>query len=552
MILNRLGNLLLVAALIAITPPALAAQECSGETPVVDLETAMATTAPIELDGKQLFQVRGVSAYPAELRAESIKSRIEALARNPGFQTEALRWLESDVGIKIMAGDQLVMVIFDADARNEDVAPQELAIVTLNRIRQAIVDYRQGRSPHALLKSGLYAAGGAVMLAVAIAFLLWLGRRTDEWIAHRIQRRIGSLSIQSFEIVRAERIGSAVRGVLYALRMVAILLAIFAYLDFAFAQFPGTRSLANRLFEGITGPLETMGRGIIAEIPNLIILTLLFYLSRFVLRLIRLFFDAVARETVTLAGFEAEWAMPTYKIVRFAVIVFSLIVAYPYIPGSDSAAFKGVSIFLGVILSLGSSSAVSNLIAGYLMTYRRAFKVGDRVQIGDVMGEVIETRLQATHLRSLKNEEVTIPNSQLLNGQVVNYSSLATRQGLILHTVVGIGYETPWRQVEAMLLLAAERTPGLLQEPRPFVLHPSLGDFAINYELNVYCGDARQMLPLYTALHRNILDVFNEYGVQIMTPAYRDDTPEPKLVPKEQWYAAPASPGDIPREEISV
>ncbi len=552
MILNRLGWLLLVAVLIAITPPALAAQECIGETPVVDLETAMATTAPIELDGKQLFQVRGVSAYPAEQRAEAIKRRIEALARNPNFQTDALRWLESDVGIKIMAGDQLVMVIFDADARNEDVTPQELAIVTLNRIRQAIVDYRQGRSPHALLNSSLYAVGGAVMLAVAIAFLLWLGRRTDEWIAHRIQRRIGSLSIQSFEIVRAERIGSAVRGVLYTLRMVAILLAIFAYLDFALAQFPGTRSLANRLFEGITGPLETMGRGIIAEIPNLIILTLLFYLSRFVLRLIRLFFDAVARETVTLVGFEAEWAMPTYKIVRFAVIVFSLIVAYPYIPGSDSAAFKGVSIFLGVILSLGSSSSVSNLIAGYLMTYRRAFKVGDRVQIGDVMGEVIETRLQATHLRSLKNEEVTIPNSQLLNGQVVNYSSLATRQGLILHTVVGIGYETPWRQVEAMLLLAAERTPGLLQEPRPFVLHPSLGDFAINYELNVYCGDARQMLPLYTALHRNILDVFNEYGVQIMTPAYRDDTPEPKLVPREQWYAAPASPGDRPREEVSV
>lgn len=552
MILNRLGVLLLVAALAAITPLPLAAQECIGEAPAVALETEMATTAPIELDGQRLFQVRGVSAYPAELRAESIKNRIEALARNPDFRAETLRWLESDVGIKIMAGDQLVMVIFDADARNEDVAPQELAIVTLNRIRQAIVDYRQGRSPHALLKSGLYAAGGAFLLAVAIAFLLWLGRRTDEWIAHRIQRRIGSLSIQSFEIVRAERIGSAVRGVLYALRMVAILLAIFAYLDFALAQFPGTHSLANRLFEGITGPLETMGRGIIAEIPNLMILTLLFYLSRFVLRLIRLFFDAVARGTVTLAGFEPDWAVPTYKIARFAAVAFTLIVAYPYIPGSHSDAFKGVSIFLGVVFSLGSSSAIANLIAGYLMTYRRAFKIGDRVQIGDVMGEVIEMRLQATHLRSLKNEEVTIPNSQLLNGQVVNYSSLAAQQGLILHPVVGIGYETPWRQVEAMLLLAAERTPGLLPEPHPFVLQQSLGDFAINYELNVYCGDARQMLPLYTALHRNILDVFNEYGVQIMTPAYRDDTPEPKLVPKEQWYAAPASPGDIPREEVSV
>ena len=258
----------------------------------------------------------------------------------------------------------------------------------------------------------------------------------------------------------------------------------------------------------------------------------------------RLFFSAIARGSIRLTNFAPEWAWPTYKIARFAIVAFGVIVAYPYIPGSESAAFKGVSLFIGVVFSLGSSSAIANLIAGYLMTYRRAFKVGDRVQIGDMLGDVIETRLQATHLRTLKNEELVVPNSLLLNSQVMNYSSLAAKQGLILHTTVGIGYETPWRQVEAMLLLAAERTSGLLKEPAPFVLQKSLGDFAVNYELNVYCGDPHAMLPLYTALHRHILDVFNEYGVQIMTPAYRDDPEQPKLVPREQWYAAPASPGD--------
>ncbi len=540
---RRLGVLLLSAMLIATVASLDAAEIDSGPMSAADLEAEMVTTAPVELDGKRLFQVRGISAYPAEQRAERIRGRIEALARNPAFRAEELQRVDSDLGTKIMAGDQLVMVIFDADARNEGVNPHELANANIERIRQVIADYRQGRSPQALLKGAFYTAGGAVALAAAILFLIWLGRRVEKWVAQSFQHRIGTLGIQSFEIVRAERIGSAVRGLLYGIRILAMLFAALAFLSFALAQFPWTRPLTNRLLDWATDPLEMMSQAIISEIPDLIFLVFLFYISRFILKLIRLFFDAVARGTVTLSGFEAEWALPTYKIMRFAIIAFAVVVAYPYIPGSGSDAFKGVSIFIGVIFSLGSSSAISNLIAGYMMTYRRAFRVGDRVQIGDVIGDVIEMRLQATHLRSLKNEEVTIPNSQLLNGQVVNYSLLAARQGLILHTTVGIGYETPWRQVEAMLLMAAERTHGLLREPSPFVLHQqqSLGDFAVIYELNAYCGDAQQMMQLYTALQRNVLDVFNEYGIQIMTPAYRDDPPEPKLVPKAQWYAAPAT-----------
>jgi small-conductance mechanosensitive channel len=256
---------------------------------------------------------------------------------------------------------------------------------------------------------------------------------------------------------------------------------------------------------------------------------------------IRLFFEAVERRTVTLANFDPEWAEPTYKIIRIFAIAFGLVVAYPYIPGSESAAFRGVSLFIGIVFSLGSSTAISNIIAGYMMTYRRAFKVGDRVKVGGAFGEVVQTRLQVTHLRSPKNEEIVVPNSQILASEVVNYSSLARTSGLILHTEVGIGYETPWRQVEAMLILAAERTSGLSRDPRPFVLHKKLGDFAITYELNVYCSDVAAMMQLYTALHRNILDVFNEYGVQIMTPAYEQDPQEPKVVRREDWHAPPST-----------
>jgi small-conductance mechanosensitive channel len=263
--------------------------------------------------------------------------------------------------------------------------------------------------------------------------------------------------------------------------------------------------------------------------------------ARYLLRVLRLFFDAISRGGVALQGFEPEWATPSYRLVRLAVIIFTAVVAYPYIPGSGSEAFKGISIFLGVMFSIGSSSFISNIVAGYALIYRRAFKLGDRVKIDDVVGDVVQTRLQVTHLRSLKGEEVIIPNSLILNSKVVNYSSLAGKHGLILHTTVGIGYEIAWRKVEAMLLAAAERTRGLAHEPTAFVLQKELGDFAITYELNVYCNDAQAMTSLYTALHRNILDVFNEHGVQIMTPAYEGDPAQPKIVPKEQWFAASAT-----------
>jgi small-conductance mechanosensitive channel len=193
------------------------------------------------------------------------------------------------------------------------------------------------------------------------------------------------------------------------------------------------------------------------------------------------------------------------------------------------------------MFSLGSTAAIGNIVAGYSLTYRRAFKVGDRVRIDDHVGDVVAVRLLVTHLRSPKNEEIVVPNARILREDIVNFSSLAREQGLILHTTVGIGYATPWRQVEAMLLEAARRTPGLLEEPVPFVLVRALGDVSITYEINAYSRDPQAMNRQYAALHRNILDVFNEYGVQIMTPGYEGDPPEPKVVARERWYAAPAA-----------
>ena len=319
--------------------------------------------------------------------------------------------------------------------------------------------------------------------------------------------------------------------------IVAIVYALFA---FSLREFPWTRGLAENLVQFVVEPLQSMGLAVLRYLPKLAFLIVLVVVIRYVLKLLGLFFDAVHVGRVPLRGFDAEWARPTYQIVRILIVLLSLVIAYPYLPGSGSAAFQGLSIFAGLMLSLGASSAMASIIAGYTVTYRRAFRVGDRITVGEYTGEVTEVRLMVTHLRTTKNEEVVVPNSVVLQSHVVNYSKLAKTHGLILHTTVSIGYEIPWRQVEAMLLLAAERTGLLLNQPPPFVLERALGDFAVTYELNVCVESAAAMPERYAALHRNILDVFNEYGVQIMTPAYEGDPPEPKLVPQERWFSAPA------------
>ena len=245
----------------------------------------------------------------------------------------------------------------------------------------------------------------------------------------RMERHVQTVGIQSFEVVRADQIRAALRNGVLGLRTVVVLVGILVYLGYVLAVWPSTRGLSRDIVGFVLSPLDVIGSGIVGNVPSLVFLVVLFFVIRLMLRLVRLFFDAVGRGTVTLANFEPEWAEPTYKIVRIAIVAFGLVVAYPYIPGSESDAFKGVSLFIGIVFSLGSSSAISNIIAGYMMTYRRAFKVGDRVKIGDTIGDVIETRLQVTHLRTIKNEEIIIPNSQILTGEVINYSSLARDAG---------------------------------------------------------------------------------------------------------------------------
>ena len=497
--------------------------------------------ADVVIDGKTLFSIRGVRAHPAERRAKEIETRIEAVAGNSKIDANSLTLEDHPEGTWIMADGQRILAVLNEDASIEGISPRPLAEVYRGRIGEAIEAYRRDRRPGFLLRRALYALGATLVLLVVLRF----GRRIVALLRAGFERRYRA-RIEGFEhkahhIIKVKQIWQILAGLLNLAYGLTIAVAVYVYLHYVLSLFPWTRAFANSMYQMAVDPLRTMGSGLVGIIPNLIFIGILVVVTRYGLKVIRAVFDSLGAGTMTWKGFDPEWALPTYRLVRLLVIAFAVVVAYPYIPGSESGAFKGVSLLIGVIFSLGSSSLIGNLVAGYSMTYRRAFRVGELVKIGEHIGNVEQIRLLVTHLRTKKNEEVIIPNSSILSSEVINYSSMANARGLILHTTVGIRYDVPWRQVEAMLLEAAARTEGLRRDPSPFVLQMELRDFSVTYEINVFCDKPHSMLAFKTALHRNILDVFNEYGIQVMVPAYEGDPDQPKIVPKERWYAAPAS-----------
>ncbi len=501
--------------------------------------------APVVIDGELLFMLRGISSYPAKQRAAEVAESIRAIASDESVPVSELRVVETQERSEIRAGERQIIRVVDADAKAEQVGNrQKLAESYKANVAKAIERHRHERSGDYLRAQGIHAA---IVIGLLVALLFatrWLFRWMERAVERHFQSHFQEMEARSFKLLSVEELKSAWHNGLRAVHFLVGLVLVIACLNYALSLFPWTRPIARRGADLLLDPLRTMWDGLVDTLPGLIFIAILIVIARYVLKLIQLFFSGIANGTIKPAGFEQEWAWPTYRLLRFAVIAFALVIAYPYIPGSDSEAFKGVSLFLGLLMSLGAASMVANNLAGYALIYRGAFKVGDRIKVGDVVGDVLAMRQQVTQLRTPKNEEVTIPSSMILNSHVINYSSLAREKGLILHTTVGIGYETPWRQVEAMLIEAANRTEGMLREPPPFVLQKSLGDFCVTYEINVYCDSPQEMAKLYTALHRNILDVFNEHGVQIMTPAYEGDPGQPKVVPKDQWYAAPAkAPG---------
>ncbi|KIE42223.1 mechanosensitive ion channel family protein [Geobacter anodireducens] len=510
-----------VIVIVALLAGLLATPLYSADMPVVSEHSLAQAPAAVTLNGKPLFYVRhrALSLMPRE-RAALISERLVRLARSPLVSPADVHAVEAETVTDIIAGDTLILTVTDDDARAEGKTRHELVQSYLDVIRKALEDYHNDYSVQSLIKG----AGLTIAATILLALLLLIIKRSYPVVRNTIESwsgtRIRDLKIQSFEIVSAGRITQVILSAVRWIRILAVFLLVCVYLLSVLSFFPWTRRFAPLLLHYLTNPLVTAVKAVADYLPNLFFIAVIVVIAYFISRLMKVIIGEIGKGTISIPGFYPEWAEPTYKICRFLVIAFAVTVAFPYLPGSESPAFKGISIFLGVLFSLGSTSAVANVVAGIIITYMRAYHIGDRIKVGDTVGDVVEKNLLITRLRTIKNVDVTIPNSLLLSSHVLNYSSSVQEYGLILNTSVTIGYDTPWRQVHELLISAARRTEHVLELPEPFILQTALNDFYVTYELNAYTDKPNRMANLYSQLHQNIQDTFNEAGVEIMSPHY--------------------------------
>lgn len=491
-------------------------------------------SAPVIIDGETLFIVRGSTVLPAPQRAALIERRILQTAELPEFIELDYEISEGEFGLSVLANGRLLAIATDADAEFEQLDKDILAELYEEAIKTAIVNYRLGRSDEALIESAIVAVGWTLAFVLLTILFGWKRKQLVRWFEQLVIRRFSGFEEATNAMVKGQAVGKLFAFATNLLLWIGYVFVLYYYLTAVALSFTQTRPFAQLLLTYVSQPLMDVIFGIISYLPNVITLAIIYIVTRYLIKGLRLLMDNVEAGTFEWKDFEPHWVKPTFNISRVVIIAIAVVFAYPHIPGSDSRAFQGLTLLAGLMLSLGSNTVVSNMMAGMFVIYRRSTNIGDRIKVGDQVGDVIEIKMMETLIKSVKNEMVSIPNAQLLNSEVVNYSRKIDGRGLLVHTTVGIGYEEPQDKVEAMLIEAANRTRDIKKTPEPFVLWAQLADYAINYQINAFTTRGSSLPRILSDLHRNIVDVFNENGVQIMTPSYEADPDQPKI-PAEEW-----------------
>lgn len=476
---------------------------------------------PVIVDDDTLFYFyakRG--GHTPQQRAENVANDITALGKRFNLKPDSLYIESSDIVTDVMYDNKVIVSFTDQDGLWEGCTRDQLAAEKRLVILEKLKVMKEEHGFLQLCKQVAY-----FVLVLVGQFLLfwgtnWLFRRVKVRIVKLRNTRLKPFSIQDYELLDTHKqvkllifLASLVR---YAFMLLQLLLSV----PLLFSIFPQTKNLAFQLFSYIWNPVKSILVGIVSYIPNLFTIFVICLAIRYLVRLFRYLAGEVQSERLKLRGFYPDWAIPTYHIIRFLLYAFMIAMIYPYLPGSNSGVFQGISVFVGLIVSLGSSTVIGNIIAGLVITYMRPFKIGDRIKLNDTTGNVIEKTPLVTRIRTPKNEVVTIPNSFVMSSHTVNFSQSAREYGLIIHSEVSIGYDVPWRKVNKLLIEAALNTPGVVDDPRPFVLSTSLNDWYPVYQVNAYIKDADKLAQIYSDLHQNIQDRFCEEGVEIMSPHY--------------------------------
>lgn len=468
-----------------------------------------------------LYIYTKLGPFSPGMRAQNIEHRVKDLENDILYNKDSVKLFTSEQTVDLLYRDIIVLSVTDLDALWMGKSKQELAELYRNSIDESIKAHRNATSLQTLLKE----IGLALLVIIVAVILIRYLNKGYRWLRVKVRKARGKwikgVKIRDYELFTADSEVRAIHVVLNIVRWIVILLFIYLVLPVLFSIFPWTKTLSGTLFGYVLTPLKSIFSAIWNYLPNLATIIVIAVIFRYVHKGLVFLRNEVADGSLKLPGFYPDWANPTYQILRILMFAFMIIVIFPYLPGSDSAVFKGVSVFLGVLFTFGSSGSLSNIVSGLVLTYMRAYKIGDRVQIGDVTGDIVEKTLLVTRIRTIKNEDITIPNSTVMNSHTVNYSAVAQDMGLILHTTVTIGYDVPWKIVHELLINAAMDSAYVLKNPKPFVLQTSLDDYYVSYQLNAYTKEPNKQAIIYSSIHQNIQDKFNEAGVEIMSPHYR-------------------------------
>lgn len=478
--------------------------------------------APVIVNGQVLWRItEGREDASAIERAKRISGRLDAIATNPFRPEVEVAIADTDLGTEIAVAGQVVHIVTDNDALASGGGRQALAQERADAIRAVLAQARQTYGPEAILRDAV----AALITIAVLVFLLWLVNR----LYHRWRKLVsadltpgaGGGALRQTGIYQSGLLKGIALTLLAAGRLVAWFALIVVLFPITLSFIPYTRPFYEQLRGLVLTPLAIFWEGFLAYVPNLFFIVIIALLTFVLIRLLRAFFKEIKSGAIRLGSFDSEWADLTFNLLAVLLIGLALIIAFPYLPGSGSPAFQGITIFFGLLITLSSSSAISNVIAGIILTYTGAFHDGDRVELGGTVGDVVEKRLLTTRVRTTKNVEVSVPNSLALSHSVLNYSAMARGPGLILHTEITIGYSVPWRRVHQLLIDAALATPHILADRAPFVYQTALNDYHVSYQINCYTHEANMMSRTLSALHENIQNQFNAAGVEIMSPAYQ-------------------------------
>ena len=492
--------------------------------------------SPVIVDGDTLFLLYTKKGGESALqRAQETSELIELIGKKINLDPNRVYVENTDIFSDVMYDTEVLVSFTDADAMWEGISRDSLVA---NR-KQIVVDkFRQMKKQYGIwrmVKSVLYCLLVLISQIFLYRLTCWGFARIETKIRALKDTKLKSIKIQSYEILDTEQQVSLLVVVNKIVKWIVVILQLLISLPIIFGIFPSTKGFALQLLDYFLIPIKKIILGVIGYIPNLISIFVIWYATKSLVRLARYIALEIEKGDLKIKNFFPEWAMPTFHIVRILLYTFMVAMVYNYLPGSDSGVFQGISVFIGLIISLGSSTLIANLMAGLVITFMRPFRLGDRIKLNDTVGDIIEKTPLVTRVKTPKNEIVTVPNSFVMSSMTTNYSSSAQEYGLIIHTDVTFGYEVPWQQVHQLMVQAALSTPHIEANPRPFVLQTKLDDWYVIYQINAYTRHPEYMASIYSQLHANIQDIFHEAGIEVMSPHFMGVRPNDQVIMPDEY-----------------